>query len=51
MNNNILISHLHYYGVYQYEYDNLDIYEEIKIFFGCNPNKKTHKLRCMLLMQ
>ena len=34
MNNNILISHLSYLVVYQYEYENQELYQEIIYILG-----------------
>ena len=52
INNNILISNPYFLGIYQDESEKWDIYQDIDIFLGLEPNKnKILKLWFMLLMQ
>ena len=51
INNNILISNPYFLGIYQDESEKWDIYQDIDIFLGLEPNKnKILKLWFMLLM-
>ena len=48
INNNILIYHLSYSVVYQDEYENWELYQEMKYIFGVETNpQKLLNLRCI----
>ena len=49
INDNRIISHPSYSGVYRDESEKLELYQEI-MFFGVETKQKKKKLRCMLLM-
>ena len=40
LNNNLLIYNLYYFSVYQYEYENWELYQEINIYL-VEKNQKT----------
>ena len=40
INNNLLISNLYYFSVYQYKYENWELYQEINIYL-VEKNQKT----------